>query len=254
MGGSPLSGEDKMKNITLRTLSVVVLVAGVGSIANAVSYRFNWDGITAAGINSAAGKVETIKISYDVASQEYSFESLIKRNTSNNRLADGFWLVTSNGPDPKGIANQLPIFYFDASGSTPTLSAFNYNGLNGHSSFQNPGQRIATYSGANVTKTNVNANSRLFKFNIPGSVINSFAPPTNPQDWEGLAFADKIGIWYHPVDDLVTNYSQGKLNKFNFSTQSWVDGSNYNTEVVPEPATMLVLAAGLAALAKRRKN
>ncbi len=245
-----------MKNFTIRALSAIVLVTGISSVASATTYRFNWDGLTAGGINSDAGKVNTIKVSYDTTTQNYTFESLIKRNTSNGRLADGFWLVTSNGPDPKGIANQLPIFYFDASGSTPTLSAFNYNGQNAPNSWQNPGQQIAKYTGANVSKTNIDSNNRLFKFEIPGSVINSFVPPTNPGDWEGLAFAEKIGIWFHPVDDLTTNYlpGNGALCRWDYSAQSYVDGSNYSTEAVPEPATMLVLAAGVTALAKKRKR
>ena len=230
------------------------MVGAIAGVASATPYRFDWDGVTAGGISNAAGKVNTIKIEYDTVSQAYSFESTIKKH--GGRLADGFWLVTSAGPDPKGIVNELPIFYFDGSGATPTLSVFNYNGQNNSNSWQNPGQLIAKFTGSAVSKINVDANTRTFKFNIPGAAINSFVPPTgDPTQWDGLKFGSKLGLWYHPVDDLTTNYSNnGTLNRFDYSTQGWVDGSNYTTEIVPEPATMLALAAGIAAMARKRRN
>src|SRR5690606_41362588 len=48
---------------------------------------------------------------------------------------DGSTLALNNGPNPKGHAGELALLYFDASRSTPVLTAYGYNGQNSVTTF-----------------------------------------------------------------------------------------------------------------------
>ena len=78
--------------------------------------------------------------SYDAGTQTFDWSYTV---TDDN---DGFWLVVSPGPNPKGNATELAILFGDLGNSNDPndnrLTAYVYNGKNNqdkHSSLDNPG-------------------------------------------------------------------------------------------------------------------
>lgn len=257
-------------NITTKgvALGLAVLALGVATSASATTYRWTWDGVTGP-YNPAGGDVKLATASYDEGSQDFSFETRIGNAPGTHTKPNGFWMAMSDGPNPKGVAGELAIFYFDATGSTPVLTAYGYNGANGNNSFidgnanisgnQTPDKirtsKVNPASWINSLGVQNNADgTRTFKFNIKGSVINSYNPINgDPADWKGVKFKNKFGIWFHPTIGSSFRYGHdGFLTSYHFSRQGWLDLEHQNA--VPEPATMIALGAGAAALVARRRR
>ncbi|MDB6119364.1 MAG: hypothetical protein JWO08_3145, partial [Verrucomicrobiaceae bacterium] len=121
-------------------------------IATATTYQYEvLDPVQA----SAAGHIDSLLSTYDDTSHQLSFE--VSVSGTGDPIADSYWLVLSNGPNPKGLSDQLPIYYldgsasFDANGNStgvaPTLSAYAYNGQNGFTSFSDPGVTLLSSAG-----------------------------------------------------------------------------------------------------------
>ncbi|MCB0329910.1 MAG: hypothetical protein KDD70_09610 [Bdellovibrionales bacterium] len=242
------------------------------------------------GYNGLAGVIESMKIIYDAAKQKLTFEVESSTCQATGLNQDGFLLVISSGPDPKQNAGQYGIIYFD--GQYVTIYA--YNGINGPFSWANgsPGPTIdpsfpleaaadrilSNHPASNdpqfvhesVAETLPNGN-RHFKLVLDTTMANvGFLPqfPDLIEAWEGIAFgeysvdmtAPKLGIWYHPFAQLVTQYctsvapalttagggatgpcsrinqnpnsttfgksSDGYLKQWSFGVQGWVDVAN----------------------------
>lgn len=251
----------------IATMSVVALGIIAAQSASATSYRWTWDGVTGP-YNPAGGDVKSATATYDNVSQDFMFETRIGNAPGTHKKPNGFWMAMSDGPNPKGVAGELAIFYFDATGSQPVLTAYGYNGANGNNSFrdgnglvagnQTP-DKIATSkvnpaSWINNLRVSNNADgTRTFKMDIKGSVINSYTPRNgNPADWKGVKFENNFGIWFHPTLDSCFTYGHdGYLTNYTFGRQGWLDLENQ--EAVPEPASMTALALGLAAIARRKR-
>ncbi|MEL6262830.1 MAG: hypothetical protein AAFQ40_13740 [Cyanobacteria bacterium J06623_5] len=196
------------------------------------------------GGNKRVGKHEYIKAEYDSDTEVFSWTSTFSRNTNNGRLADGAWLVISDGEDPKNNVDEYAILYMD--GTTGNVSIYNYDGVNGSDSYKNE-----TFLGNTaLTVDNSVTDERTFSFSLDATTINDMTS-TFGNDWDGIAFDRKIGIWLHGVDELTTTYknndpNQG-LDKFNYKKQGWYDVSHKDATKVPEPGS--VAAIGLFATA-----
>ncbi|MEZ5162914.1 MAG: PEP-CTERM sorting domain-containing protein [Fimbriimonadaceae bacterium] len=252
----------KSNRLLLASLSVCLVAGG----AQATTWNFHWNaGDTAQ--NSDGGKVEYINASFDDVTNRFVYDVLFKKSTANGKQTDGYWLVMNDGPNPKGISNELAIFYFDDSkASGPILTAYGYNGINGDNSYKDgsnaSGIQAPDRIASSLTTPNfVNGihsvdqgnNSVLFSFDIDASVIKNHNPAYgSPADWFGTGFDDKVGLWFHGVNGVQSSYTQsGYLSSFSYGKQGWVDATNL--DAVPEPGTMAVLA-GLGALAARRRR
>ena len=254
-----------MKTILISALSLSILAAAATS--NAVVYRWTWDGVTYDGLNHDGGHINAVSASYDTDTQEYTFDATIGKKPGTHTRPSGFWMASSNGPNPKGTADELPLFYFDASRSTSVVTAYSYNGENGSSSWydgdatmagnQTPDRisssKVAGSAFSDISVTDSGSN-RNFHFKVAGSVINAHTPMYgDPSEWDGVEFAERFGIWLHPVTSLSTSYnSQGYLTGWNHGSAGWLDA--HDMPAVPEPASMTALAIGAAAMLRRRRK
>ena len=256
-----------MRNI--RNLSSIFAIAVLATAAHAGQYQFDWTPQNNQGMvaNNAGGTVKSMKGSYDSGSQVLGWESTFGSVPNQpGKKTDAFWLVLSPGANPKGHAGELAIFYFDASGNTPKLTVYGYNGVNGDNSYkdgkpnagtQDPDRILSSLNDNFVlsfTNKNNGNGTRTLGFKVNAAAINGHSPkyPNNPNDWKGSKFGQNIGIWFHPVAGATTSYKNGYLKSFDYCSQGWVDGQNLCTTLVPEPATMIALGAGVLALVRRR--
>ena len=257
-----------------RAIFGALCVAGLATltnVSNADTYDFNWTtpGANIA-TNDAAGSYHTISTEYDSSTQHLSWSGNFTAGSTGNALPNGFTLAISSGPNPKGVAGQLALFYFDASKGAPILTAYGYNGQNAVNTFStpNPPDFIAS-STANANwvnsltyKTEANG-SKTLGFDINASMINSHISPYTPagSSFEGAKYGSNIGIWFHDYTGLQTSYlDNGYVATWNYSNQGWYDTSNEKTtSVTPESSSLVLLCVGLAGLSpvlalRRRKS
>ncbi len=219
------------------------------------------------GYSAAGGSVNRIQSTFNTSTQRFRYE-VNMGNSDKGTLPDGFWLAMNDGPNPKGIPNELAIMYFDTgvtNDGKAKLTTYAYNGQNGNSSYfdgkpdagtQAPDKILSSLTNTSwineLTVRNEANGTRTMVIDINAALVNAHKPKYgDSSQWEGVQFDNKVGIWFHQVDGLSASYgNDGFLTNFSFSSQGWVDGENLNA--VPEPATMTILA--LAAMARRRKK
>ena len=243
-----------LSNKTLAATLVISL--GVVINAHAKTYSFE-DNNPGGGVgNDDGGDITFFSSSYDSDSEVLSWQSNLI--LSNRRLADAFWLVLSDGPDPMVDRNEYAIFYGDS--YTGNLSAYVYNGVNSGSSWNTPGEFIQTFGGA-VEGDTSEAGKVSYSFSIDASSINSYQPTTpGINDWDGSQFGESIGIWYHPVvlDNAPEYNADGSLSSFPEIISGFYDAFDQGTTTVsniPEPGTLALTSLGLIGMfASRRRR
>ncbi len=92
-------------------------------------------------------------------SNKFSWSSTFSCNTSNGLLAEGRWLIGSDGENPKSNADEYAIFYLD--GLNKKVSIYNYDGVNGSDSCKHE-----AYLGSTSLKVIDNGDDRTFKFSL----------------------------------------------------------------------------------------
>lgn len=263
-------GVSRMKtNLFKSTLALAVMTAAIGAVstADAATYQWTWNK-SPINYNTGGGKINNATAYYRQEDQQFGFHMNMSNIDGVSDKPSGYWLAVSNGPNPKGYSGELAIFYFDASGASPVLTAYGYNGQNGNTSFydgsgaagiQAPDKIASSMNNSawiKSLKIRDNANgTRDFAFDIAGSVINSYQPQNQGiGGWKGVAFEQNFGIWLHPVTRLSTQYGQdGFLTQFQAPCQGWLDLNDQTTQCVPEPGSMAALGMGALAMIRRRK-
>lgn len=234
------------------------------SHSQAIIYSYNGPGV---GYNNAAGEVLDIVGKYDSTAQLFSWSATFGRN-SDGKLANGFWLVVSNGPNPKDLApgSELAIFYVDARPEKTAITAYQYDSEKGEASYQDPTGFLGSFTGLSVASS-VDRNTRIVSFNdLDVSGIN--ASLNDP----GVSFANKIGIWMHPVvlnknaeyygKKASGDHKPGMIKDWQHNSQGWYESESECTVgfnkpdcegggsgvEVPEPSTMLLFLAAILGL------
>ncbi|MDB6139055.1 MAG: hypothetical protein JWO94_2127 [Verrucomicrobiaceae bacterium] len=269
-----------MKSSTSLAYSALCAIGLLASpaVATATTYQYQVSNPVQA---SAAGHIDSLLSTYDGSSHELSWQTTISGPGSTT--ADSFWVVLSGGPNPKGISDQLPIFYLDgsksfdanglATGVAPTLSAYAYNGQNGFTSFSTPGVTLLSSAGgawdaSNSLVATGDNSSHTLGFTIDTSLLDNAAAvgvdyaaagaSFNGADWEGAGYGSQVGVWFHAVttDSAPPTYdAQGTLTSFHLDTQTYVDNSYQGTTVVPEPSSAIMIAlAGLVLIHRRSRR
>ncbi len=241
----------------MKKSAAMLALAGLfcSSIASATVYSYSVNNPSG---STGAGDITQFSASYNDVTENLSWSTTIQE--VGGYLADGFWMVLSDGENPKNDVNEYAILYGDT--ITGNISAYAYNGVNSGNSWQTPGDHIETLVGILSIDDSV-ANQRSFSFSLDGTNINSHDPDNSlvaTDDWDGLSFGNHVGIWFHAV--VLSGSGAGydgdnKLTSFDFSRQSWYDTSMRDTSVVPVPAAVWLFGSallGLVGFSKRRKT
>jgi len=250
----------------------LLAAVGMSQVATATVYDATYPGYTGGGvgINNEAGVISFVKAQFDNVNQTLYWEARFSGVPGAPALkTDGFTLAVSPGPNPKGHASELALLYFDASGSSPALTAYAYNGLNDFTSWRDgngdgvngDAQKIKSSKTdmswiQSLTNTTASNGDTVLGFKISTAAINSYLPAFPPSnEWTGVEFGPKFGVWFHPRAGTSTSYAQdGFLTSWNAQRSGWFDGADINTSVVPEPVSIAVLAAGLGLVAVRARR
>lgn len=244
-----------MKKSSFGLLALAVLGSAVGQ---ASTFSISGDPSTFktapggyVGINNAVGKIQNLSSSFDTQSNVLSWSA--KFGSSGSNKVDSFWLVLSPGPNPKGNHHELAIFYFDASQSLPTLTAYAYNGQNAETSYITPNDRINSSKVdsswiKSLTVQDGSDGSRTLGFRVDATAINNH----KSGGWTGAQYGNNMGIWFHPMTQTTSSYKDGYLTDYKHGLGGYVDAADVQT--VPEPATMAVIGLGLAFCARRKKS
>ena len=236
-----------MNKFTVKqSLISIALAAGFAASAQVAATTYQYDINNPPGSDNA-GDITSFSTSYNDTNQQLTFSSTIQQ--AGGHLANAFWLVLSDGPNPKSHYNEYAIIYGDA--DSGNLATYVYNGVNSASSWNTPGEFIESFAGGLNVDTSV-SNQVTFSFSIDASNINAYTPTTpGTNDWDGVAFAESIGIWFHPAvlaSSGAAYNADGSLAAFPVERGGWYDTANRQTTVVPVPTAAWLFASGLIGL------
>ncbi len=253
-----------MKICVIGALAALAASAGV---ANAITYSYSRTG---GANNSEGGALQSIQSTFNTQTNRFTWTA-----NFSNRITNGFTLVVSPGPNPKGHPGELAILYFDNTNlANPVLTVYGYNAKNDQDSYrdgsnasgtQAPDRIMSSVNSSSLVNslsaTDTSGGGRRLSFDIDASVINAHFPTyANPagNDYTGVEYGNnpsnpnRIGIWFHTNAGLSTSYnSDGYLTNWSSPLQGWLDLAN--STVTPAPGSVALLAIG-SLVASRRKR
>lgn len=230
-----------MRGIGVKSFATAALLVAGNAAYAAPTYQYDVQNPSNNGAyNNDAGEIESIATTYDQGDEQLSWQHTIA--DKGGQASDGFWLVLSDGPNPKYNRGEYAILYGDSNANR--LTAYEYSGQNNGNSWQNPGNFLDSF-GLSYSHSN---GAGTFDFDIDVSGING-APLGS--DWNGAQFGSEIGIWFHPVLDADFTYNGDRITQFSPSQEGWFDTSNQTTSQVPLPGSAWLMALGLAIFARR---
>jgi len=294
---------DMMHTVNKKTFSgTAVAVAAVAMAATPASATVFSYAATSASLGplgqsipgTDGSTVASVATTYDDVTEVFTWEATFNPgNDAASPHANGFTLVVNDGPMPKGHTGELAAIYFDATtpGVTPTVTAYAYNGADSATSFRysnavddaangngTPDQIVTSINDPFVIAASSVDNAdgtRTMRMELDATSINAHTPQqpsvdtmngNAPLNWEGLRFANDIGIWFHSFDltrgvqydaDGYIELGDGSLSSTGWwvaSNYSAVDATSLTATVVPEPASLALAAGGLLMIVGRRRR
>lgn len=230
-------------------------------------YSWQWQPGEGIGHSDSGGEFGSVKARYDSVSEVLTWEVNFL-----NQITDGFTLAINDGPNPKGHAGELGLLYFDATDTQNVrVSTYAYNGMNTQTSYRDGSPLSGTQEAdvifgvtpiegvaSSVLQASVNdtATGRSMRLVLDASAINAHTPvypgPQGVDEWFGMGFDSLLGVWFHPVTSLVTEYDEDGALSFWSGRQGWLDGSGFQTSVpAPGVAAVGLCAAGM--IGRRRR-
>ncbi|MCO7224603.1 PEP-CTERM sorting domain-containing protein [Pleionea sp. CnH1-48] len=224
--------------------AVAFAAIGFSAVAMATPvYEYNIDNPPG---SANGGDITNIYTNYDADNSLFHWSSTLTQ--TNGQFTDGFWLVISDGPNPKSQGGEYAIMCGDL--NTGILTINTYNGVNGNNSCYDSAGFIDSTSAGFISVSD-SGTSRTFSFTLDVADINDY---NKDPDWDGISFAENIGVWFHPSRGSVFNYdSNNQLTSYSFAGQGWYDTKDRTTTPVPTPASILLFALGLPLMLRRRR-
>ncbi len=138
---------------------------------------------------------------------------------------DGFWLVLTDGDNPKGDGTSNAILYGDIENNR--ITAYTYDGQNNSKSYEN-GTFLGTYENAFSSAGTHVSGYELTMFSLDVSEINS----AFGGDWKGVSIGEEAGIWFHQSAGSNFEYGEdGSIVDYAFNSQMYLDDGNTTTRV-----------------------
>lgn len=276
-----------VRSSAVRLVAAAALLGLSASASHAVLFGWNYaknqpGNGTQYARNDAGGTIESINSTFNSSTKRLTFDVLFSgaNNTTSPLVTNGFWLVVDNGPNPKTHSGELAIFYFDASrvfagtASSPTVTAYEYNGVNANTSWTDGnGNGVSDggdlIKGANESAGFINSATagtqtisgqtyRRLTFDVNAADIITHVPlfPVAGTDWYGTGYDDQFGIWFHPAQIFNATYAatgRGAITGLTTGAEGWLDGQNFTTTRIPAPASVALLGLGGLIVARRRR-
>lgn len=132
---------------------------------------------------------------------------------------DGFWLVVTDGANPKGTSDDYAILYGDLKENR--ISAYAYNGLNSNNSFET-GDLLGTFDDAfSSGGQHARYGYDMTMFSLDVGSINAALGGS------GVTLGDKAGIWFHQSAGSQFTYgADGSITDYVFTDQMFLDRGN----------------------------
>jgi len=244
-----------MKTVVFFVLAFVAVVSATPTSSGVAGTctEYTWD-YTPTGTVGQKNMVKEMKLTYSVQDPDNDkFSAKIVFNKQSD-VKDGkgqasmWWLVVSDGPNPKGSFSEYMIIYGCA--FSDKVSVYAYDGDNDSKSWKNYKTKAPIFLGSSamtVTGANDADTVTTYEFEIDhttlfniGKVKLDARTGLDSTMWDGASFGEngKIGVWFHTAGNLASElpasnsgtngcrFVDGQVEKFKSSGQLWVDFAN----------------------------
>lgn len=266
-------------------LCCALAIGALGQAASASMYAFDWTrpsqtvvDANATGpysyqidnteVGDLAGQLNAITATYDSDAGRLTFSLNIGAPALVGQILGGFSLVLTNGAMPDG-PGQWTSYYFDASGISPVLTGYAYNGHPWSPSYEDgswlpgvqaPDPIFSSLNDVDGVVNNATDNEEVdgthtWAFDINVASILSHSPLyPQPWAWDGTGFDDEIGLWLKTFTNVHTTYDDdGFVAGACYSPKSgYYDTDHQPTVPAPGAGALLALAALCGRSRKRR--
>lgn len=234
-----------MRFHSLSALAIVFLLS-FSPVASATIYEFDCQVTSTCPSSDGAGKMIASVFTFDDVTRDFRWTATF--DTDLTETPDGVWFVINHGPEPEDSDKGLSIFYGD--GASGRVSAYVYDNHLKKNSWQTAENFLETYP-SSISFAPLGGDLVALDVALNVATVND-AFPSDP-NWQGLFYQDSIGFWAAALSDTDMRFdSEGRITHFSYDKRSSYDRDGrlaLRTErEIPEPATWLLLACGLAAI------